>query len=222
MHALNSDNVYLFRSPQPMPVSTSRRISLWELPSGCHCPVIGSCLRPERLRELLDELFQGRSDLSEFELHSGVVRECASSNPVSELVQRELDRAHAEIIRVLAFVESESGLLDAWAKAAGRGDIAGTLWAILTHPRCSVELAERLLRELHMVQHRAMDAVRLQLDRGDCLAAENARLQASLADRARECERLRERLAAPSTRSRRWRRFLSGAASPDSAQVSTP
>lgn len=207
----SSDNVYAFPNSLARPAaSVTTRIPLWELPSGCLCPVIGSCLGAEQLRLTLDRLFEARSELSDFELHVGVVRECGTRNRLSEHLQEELDRLYADDVRALTDVDMEAGLAEAWIDAAGRGVVAGAIWAILTHPRCGLDLAERLIRDLHMIQHTAIGAIGTQLDRAEHLAAENARLHAALTAMARECDQLRSAQMAPKAALSRWRRFLAG------------
>lgn len=167
------------------PAHDERRVRtpLWELPAGALCPVVGSCLGIDPLRRLLNELFQGTSQASDIDLHAAVVRECAVRNKVSEAIQQELDRLHAETIEQLEPLLPEQ-LAELWQAAIARCDIAGTLWAVLTHPRCPPPLPERLLQDVHMLQHHAVATLREERRLNAQLAADNELLHRLLGEQA--------------------------------------
>jgi hypothetical protein len=202
-----SDNVYAFkRSPPPSAAAApdarradakAQRRKLWELPATCHCPIVGSCLHVDRLRQLLDDLFAATSRLGDFELHAGVVRECATRNKVAEAVQIELDGQHDAALRLVEPAESDEELAQSWRAAAGSGDVAGVFWAILTHAHCGDELRNQLLCDMHMFQHHASAALRDDMRLARALALENQRLHQELAEKVRQCEQLRSAMVSP-------------------------
>ncbi len=188
-----------------LPAGGSRRRRLWELPTPSHCPVIGVCLAIHEVRRLLDKLFEGVSVADDYGLHVGAVRECSTRNRVSELLQRELERRYAPVLRRFAAAKTADPLAALWDQAVAAGDIAGPLWATLTHPRCDTALQDRLLREVHMLQHQAGAASRVEAREAQALAAANVQLAAELAraqqrgmqaqlERAAEQERLNAQL----------------------------
>ena len=188
-----------------LPGSGSRRRRLWELPTQSHCPVIGVCLAIDEVRRLLDKLFDGVSVADDYGLHVGAVRECSTRNRVSELLQRELERRYAPVLRRFAAAKAADPLAALWDQAVVAGDIAGPLWATLTHPRCDTALQDRVLREVHMLQHQAGAATRVEAREAQALAAANVQLAAELAraqqrgmqaqlERAAEQERLNAQL----------------------------
>lgn len=185
----------------PTPPRGSRRWRLWELPHSCHCPVVGVCLSIKDVRRLLDQLFGGQSTADDYGLHVGTVRECASRNRVSELLQRELDRRYALVQARFAIAKTAEQLGALWAGAVRARDIAGPLWATLTHSRCDTGLQEAVLQQVHMIQHQAGAEVRAEAREVRALVGENARLVDALsraqqralqaqADRAAEQARL--------------------------------
>ena len=211
------DNVYAFsREPSERvertrcPTALARR-PLWDLPAACHCPLIGVCCSAEQLRDMLDALFGGQSSLCDFDLHAGVVRECASRNKVSEVVQNELDALYAKSVQSVAGVNDASALALRWLAASRTPEVAGTFWAALSHPCCDSALTERLLRDMHLIQHHAVHDIHLHVEAIESAAAENRRLHDALAEQSRQCEQLRRAVAEQMVRKRSvWKRLSLG------------
>jgi hypothetical protein len=170
----------------PEPATGSRRKRLWEMPSNCHCPVIGVCLPIGVLRRVLGKALGGEVQHDDYEAHVGAVSECGVRNRVSEALQRELDRRCAIVLRRFALARTTAAVQALWCDAVAAGDIAAALWATLSHARCDADLQQLVLREVHMIQHQAGAANRADLQRVDTLASDNQRL-------AQELERLHQR-----------------------------
>lgn len=166
----------------------SRRRRLWELGSHAHCPVVGVCLPIDTLRRLADKLFGGQVQAADYELHCGAIAECKRRSPLAEALQRELDRRAAGALRLAARAKTTAMLADWWRLAADTADLGGALWATLTHARCTAELEQLVLAEVHMRQHQVSVARRVDVQRIAAMAAENAVF-------ARELSTLRERTA---------------------------
>lgn len=159
----------------------SRRRRIWELGSHAHCPVLGVCLPIGVLRRLLDKVLGGQTQAEDYEIHCGAIAECARRSPIAEAIQRELDRRCAGALRQAALAKSTGALAAWWRQAAGGSDLPGALWATLTHPRCNLELEQKVLAEVHMLQHQVGSARRVDQQRFDELVAENAVLARELA-----------------------------------------
>lgn len=167
--------------------SSPRRRRLWNLPGACHCPVMGVCLPLTTLRKLAEK--SGRCDgrLDDYELHVVAVETCRQRDRLSELMQEELDRRHEAAMRAFKAAHSAQDVLNLWNRSIESGDVAGALWAALTHPYCDAELTDTLCRSIHMVQHQL----------GTCALADRTEMRT-----LRECnvaltselERHRERL----------------------------
>lgn len=149
----------------PQTESGSRRHRLWELPSHCHCPVIGVCLPLGVLRKLVNKTLGGEAVADDYEVHVGAVNECQHRSRLAEGLQKELDRRYATALRSFAKARTADAVLELWQQAVDRGDIAAALWAALTHARCDVPAQQRIYRDAHMIQHHAGAAVRTDLYR---------------------------------------------------------
>lgn len=192
--------------PPVVPSVGSRRRRLWDLPHNSHCPVIGVCLPLATLRQLVKKALGGRALADDYEVHVGAVAECAQRNRLSEALQAELERRYALKVQACRAIKTSRELADMWAQAVHLGDVAGAFWAALTHPRCDEVLQELLLRDMHMVQHQAGAAVRIDVARfkqvvsdKEQLAKELVRVQErsarALADKTSEAEALAAQVA---------------------------
>ena len=174
----------------------SRRRRLWELPSQALCPVIGVCLPMPLLRRRLGKLLGGSAIANDYELHCGAINDCGQRSTVAEGLQRELDQRYIRAIRLAAQHKTALALARWWQAAQQTKDVAGSLWAVLTHARCDTALQEQVLRDIHMLQHQVGAANRADLQRLELLADENAVLARELAQtQARTTRLLAERAA---------------------------
>lgn len=168
--------------PQPEPTPTgSRRRRIWELEGHAHCPVVGVCLPIAALRRLTDKVLGGQALADDYELHCGVITDCKLRTPLAESLQKELDRRYALALQRAAKCKTEAALADWWHEQAGGKELAGALWATLSHPRCTPALEQRVLGEVHMLQHQVGMATRVELARFESLMDENAVLARELA-----------------------------------------
>ncbi|MFG6447020.1 DUF2325 domain-containing protein [Roseateles sp. BYS180W] len=151
------------------------------------------------LRRVLGKLGDINVSPSDYELHCGAINEGAHRTPVSEALQKELDRRYATALRLAAQHKTAEALSRWWTACLSGQDVAGSLWATLTHARCDAALQERVLRDIHMLQHQVGAANRADLQRLEALSEENAvlgrelaqaqaRSTLALAQRARELE----------------------------------
>jgi hypothetical protein len=166
----------------------SRRRRLWELPTNCHCPLVGVCLPLALLRRLVNKVVVRPVEGDDYDVHVWAVHECASRNRLSELLQRTLDERYAAVLRQFRSLRDAPALQAAWRQAVERGDVAGPFWATLTHPRCDLAMIENVVRDMHMIQHQAGASARVDLNRF-------AELQTANAGLARELEQTRDKAA---------------------------
>jgi hypothetical protein len=176
--------------PAPvMPAKGSQRKRVWDLPSHVHCPVIGVCLPLAALRRLAQKAAPEVGRLDDYALHSAAVQYGRSRNALSEALQDELELRHSLIVKQVRKLRERPALAQKWAEAVAAGEIAGALWAILTHPACDVDLSEQLSQHLHMLQHQAGASLRLDIARFNAVMDENATLARALAAAQQRCER---------------------------------
>jgi hypothetical protein len=158
----------------------SRRRRMSELPTNCHCPLIGVCLPLALLRRLVNKLLVRPLDGDDYDVHVWAVHECVTRNRMSELLQRTLDERFAVVLRQFRGLRDAAALHAAWRQAVDRGDVAGPFWATLTHPRCDLAMIENVVRDMHMIQHQAGASARVDLGRFAELQKLNAGLTREL------------------------------------------
>jgi hypothetical protein len=166
--------------------SSSRRRRLWELEGHAFCPIIGVCLPLPLLRRLTAKTLGTVPAHSDYEVHCMAVTECRRRSTLAEAVQKDLDHRYALVIKAAQPLKSTEALARWWDDCRdraheGRADLASALWAALTHPRCDYLLEQRILGEVHMLQHQVGTASRADLNRLDTLQEENAILARELA-----------------------------------------
>lgn len=166
--------------------SGSRRRRLWELEGHAFCPIIGVCLPLPLLRRLTAKSLGTVPAHSDYEVHCMAVTECRRRSPLAEAVQKDLDQRYALVIKAAQPLKSTEALARWWDDCRdraheGRADLASALWAALTHPRCDYLLEQRILGEVHMLQHQVGTASRADLSRLEALQDENAILARELA-----------------------------------------
>lgn len=174
----------------PQPSSSSRRKRLWELDHSCMCPVVGVCIPLDVLRRLAGKVHACLRGSDDYEIHASAVAECAHRNRLSELLQAELERRYALAVQRARLDAHAQALAHRWEQAMQAGDVAGVFWAVLTHPRCDRALQQRMTRDLHMYQHQAGAAVRVDWARHQALLEENGVLARELAKAQDRCTRL--------------------------------
>lgn len=157
----------------PPPVAGSRRRRLWELGSHAHCPVVGVCVPLERVRVLAKKLLVLQGDEDDYTLHCSLVTAAARRNAVAEALQKDLEQRFAIDVRNAAQAKCRDSLMTWWRNRAAQGEIAGALWATLTHARCDEWLEMRVLGQVHMLQHQVGAAQRVDIVRHRELAAEH-------------------------------------------------
>lgn len=201
-----------------------RRVRLWELKDKFHCPLIGTCLPMDELARLARRhAFNG--DLrDEFTLHVEAVGWAGSRNAVAEDLNRHFERKYAGYIARFERMKSAEEVLSFWKAHFENGEVAGPMWAALTHKAANDETRHAVYADVHMLSHQvgaglAADAKRLawltrrneelatilERDRADAAGAEtemrrlNVELKTARASEAAaraDAADLRQRLAA--------------------------
>jgi hypothetical protein len=160
----------------------SRRRRLWELGGHSHCPVVGVCVPLERVRVLAKKLLVLQGDEDDYSLHCSLVTAAARRNAVAEALQKDLEQRFALDVRNAAQAKCRESLMAWWRNRASQGEIAGALWATLTHARCDEWLEMRVLGQVHMLQHQVGAAQRVDLLRHRELSAEHRALARDYAE----------------------------------------
>lgn len=184
------------------PRRTRRR--LWELEEKYHCPVIGTCLGLAELERLARRSGYGNriGRTEAYTLHVEAVSLSLERNAASETMQKWLERKYALIVRRFDQAKHDAEVLAHWKTHLERGEVAGAVWAAMTHKAASATTRNAVYADLHMLSHQvgagqAADLLRLQgLEREHvALRGEHARLKTEQALAHAETLRLRQELA---------------------------
>lgn len=178
----------------------SRRRRVWELSQASHCPLIGVALPLPALRKLVERVTGGRLLHDDYDIHVGAVSECALRNPLSEALQKELERRYAADVARYRSARTTEEVGALWVQAVDAGRVPGAFWAALSHARCTPALEQQMCRDIHMVQHQAGACARADIDKVKALSAEYARLVRELARTQGRCQALLQEKSAQAER----------------------
>jgi hypothetical protein len=194
--------------PSPAPsAAPRRRIKLWELEDKYHCPVIGTCLTLAEIGKVARRSGFAGAGFDEYRLHVEAVSVSCSRNDACEAMQRLLEHKFAADVARFEAAGSDAEVLALWRRALERGEIAGPMWAAMTHRACGAQTRHQVYADVHMLSHQvgagqAADLRRLQWLEGAHaqvereLGASRKRLQAQEAQWQRQDAELRRSLAA--------------------------
>lgn len=186
----------LFSTPEALtpdrPVQGSRRLKLWEVDHKCHCPIIGTCFSLTDIRQLVGRIKLVTADTSDFEIHVTAVRESETRNNLSQLLHKELERRYALYTTRFRQAKDSAALTQHWHQALRAGEVAGGLWATLTHPHCTARLAQEVYGEIHMLQHQIGATVRQEQRQAQALQREYTVLGWELASAQRRFSEFRD------------------------------
>ncbi|WP_066340710.1 DUF2325 domain-containing protein [Azohydromonas lata] len=160
----------------------SRRRRLWDLAPTAYCPVIGVCVPLPLLRRVAEKAVGGTLPTDDYELHCAAITESKARTPLAERLQRELDERFALALGAAARCKSTEALAQWWQAQLRLGEaVPAAFWSTLTHGRCDAVLEERVLRDVHMLQHQVGAAERVDRARFAELAREHGVLVRELA-----------------------------------------
>jgi len=145
------------------------------------CPVTGVCLEFPELKKMARKSGLDIDGCSDYEVHSLVLQACRSRSTLAEQLQRELDRRFARQIQQSHRFKTTEALAQAWEQTRRGTDWAGDFWAMLTHPRCSADLENQVLGQVHMLQHQIGLTARADITQLKEVLADNQRLTQELA-----------------------------------------
>lgn len=178
----------------------SRRRRVWELSQASHCPLVGVALPLPALRKLVERVTGGRLLHDDYDIHVGAVSECALRNPLSQALQKELERRYAADVARFRSARTTEEVGALWAQAVHAGKVPGAFWAALSHARCTPALEQQMCRDIHMVQHQAGACARADIGKLHALSAEHARLVRELARTQGRCQALLQEKSAQAER----------------------
>lgn len=166
-----------------LPVAAMKRRRLWEMTSGWHCSILGTCLTLSDLRALARKLpLKTRPDFPiDYQLHGFFVKEADQQGRAAKMLNKLLDRKHAQAIKRTRSMKTVKELETHWVESMKAGDIPGPYWAILSHSVTTTDLSERMFADVHMLSHLVGASNRGDIRRLTELEEETATLREKLA-----------------------------------------
>ncbi|MCU0967228.1 MAG: DUF2325 domain-containing protein [Rubrivivax sp.] len=192
----------------PPGAGRARRRRLWQLPEPARELAVALGLDVDTLRaeaqRAVGRMHRARCRIvgEPGDVLDAVLRDLGERNALSEAVQLALDRRHARAIAVVHALRDPQALRARWSDALSRGDVAATLWALLTHPE-GPGLDVRLVADARawgarcarQVEAMAAERERIAM-RAAALQTEVDSLRARILQKQREHEASRRRLEA--------------------------
>lgn len=162
-----------------------RRRRLWELERKHLCSLVGSCLSLAELRRLARQGgFRGER-FDAYRLYVEAVSLAGTCNAVAQRMQAMLERKYAAWVKRFASLTTDAQLLESWREHFARGEVAGAMWAALTHPAASEQTQNRIYADVHMLSHQLGAGQMEALRRLARLEQDHAQVTARLAEQSR-------------------------------------
>lgn len=158
--------------------SPSRRRKLWELEERLHCPVVGTCLNLDELKKVARrEGFSG-SDFDHYRLHVEAVSVSCTRNSTAKAMHKLLEKKFVRWVKLFDKAKNDEEVRSLWDEHLERGEVAGPMWAALTHKAASKDTCNQIYGDVHMVSHQvgaglAADARRLGFLESEVLRLQN-------------------------------------------------
>ena len=134
---------------------TRKRRNIWELSTHHHCSIVGTCLTIGEARAIGKKVgvqCPNPDDLDST-VHSILVRESATKNAVSVLLNKTLNKKYENSIRTFRKCRSPKEIRDLWRGSFQAGNIPGPYWAALSHPDIDYEVTIKIYSDVHMLSH---------------------------------------------------------------------
>jgi hypothetical protein len=158
-----------------------RRLKLWELEEKHHCPVIGTCLSLEELKKIARKGgFSGQS-FEPYRLHVEAVSLSCSRNAAAEAMHKLLERKFSLDLARFNRLGGDEEVLSLWKWHLARGEVAGPMWAVLTHKAASRKTRDTVYADVHMLSHQVGAGQAADIRRLESLRQEHIVLRAAYA-----------------------------------------
>jgi Uncharacterized protein conserved in bacteria (DUF2325) len=183
-----------------------RRLKIWEIPPNWLCSVIGTCLTPADIQQILKRsAIRLRDGAYDYEIHGYVVGQAQGDGRVGREINKMLDHKFRAMLRKVADEKDEVRLAALWDELCTRGLVAGAYWACISHGHVPEWLKTHAFGEVHMLSHfmggfNRQSAKELWLAErevgqlADKLAGQRRRARDDLAERDRRIAELEQEL----------------------------
>jgi hypothetical protein len=131
-----------------------RRLKIWEIPANWLCSVIGTCLTPADIQQILKRsAIRSREGAYDYEIHGYVVGEARDDGRVGREINKMLDGKYSATLRKVADEPDEVRLAALWDELRTRGLVAGAYWAFISQAHVPEWLKTHAFGEVHMLSH---------------------------------------------------------------------
>lgn len=183
-------------APTTVVAKANHRIKLWELEDKHHCPVVGTCLTLDEIKKLARKGGFVAKDADDYRLHVEAVSLSCSRNPVAEAMHKRLDRKFDLYLRRFDKACDETEVHALWKQHLEQGEVAGAMWAALTHKAGGKESRHVVYADVHMLSHQIGAGQAADLRRLEWLEREHATLrEQARAENTRQARELAEKTA---------------------------
>lgn len=136
------------------PAARTTRYKLWELQSCWHCMVVGTCLTLSEVRQQAGKAGLSVKNKSDYDIHQLAVESAADNkHPLTQRLQKLLERKFAIPVKQFRASRDEQTLKSQWDTGWRSGQVAGSLWALITHSLANRNLILEVFGQVHMMSH---------------------------------------------------------------------
>lgn len=136
------------------PQVRNTRYKLWELQDCWHCMVVGTCLTLAEVRQQASKAGLPVKNNSDYDIHQLAVESAADSkHPLAQRLQKLLERKFAVSVKQFRAARDEPGLRSLWDSGWRSGQVAASLWALITHPLATRAMILDVFGQVHMMSH---------------------------------------------------------------------
>ena len=157
------------------------RTKLWALEKKFHCLIVGTCINADDLARLARRFGFSAAQRDDYGNHVEAVGWCGTRNNVSEALQRFLDKHYANALKRFSSARNEAAILERWHDCLARGEVAGPLWAAVSHKHAGDEVRHTVYAAVHMLSHQVGAGQAADMRRLSLLEQDNVRLRRELA-----------------------------------------
>lgn len=183
---LSSENSVINRLlPEPIR-SLMRRTRLWELKERHLCPVVGVCLPIDELARLARRFDFTASLRDQYAMHVEAVNRSSTRNAVSRAMHKYLDMRYSHQIITFNQAKTDNEVRKFWKQSYTSGDVAGAMWASLTHKAISEKTQEIVYADVHMHSHQTGAGQAADIRRLNQLEKENTEYRVTVGRQLQE------------------------------------
>lgn len=159
MHALmQMILVYMCKECEHESFQPIQKTSIWDLAASVRCAVIGTCIEIDTLKQAkkrFNHLINEYQLESDYELHSYFVSICANKNPISQYLNKVLNKKYQHFLNQARSLKDDHRIETVW-DSINKNDIrslSGYFWAFMISKYISEEAKHRIYGDIHMISH---------------------------------------------------------------------